>query len=74
MADLERAYYLFSFDPVKGAADGAAALGAIGSAAEDAGFDAAFEIGGIVGGHFCEQAIVWLFGRVQQSFAHSVVE
>jgi len=74
MADFQGANNAHGFEPVEGAADGAAALGAIGSAAEDAGFDAAFEIGGIVGGHFCEQAIVWIFGRVQQSFAHSVVE
>ena len=62
MADLERAYYLFGFDPVQGAANSAAALGAIGSAAEDAGFDATFEVGGIIGGHFREQTVA--SGRV----------
>jgi len=74
VADLERAYYLFSFDPVKGAADGAAALGAIGRAAEDAGFDATFEVGGIIGGHFREQAIVGILGRAEERFAHAFRE
>ncbi len=63
MADFEWAHYLFGFDPVQGAADGAAALGAVGRTAEDAGFDAAFKVGGIVGGHFGEEAIVGVFGR-----------
>ena len=74
MADFEWTYYLFGFDPVQGAADGAAALGAIGSATEDAGFDAALEVGGIIGGHFCEQAIVRIFGRAEQRFAHTFRE
>ena len=63
MADFEWAYHPFGFDPVQGAADGAAALGAVGRAPEDTGFDAAFEIGGIVGGHFREKAIAGIFGR-----------
>ena len=71
MADPERAYYLFGLDPVQGAADCAAALGAIGSAAEDAGFDATFEVGGIIGGHFREQAIVGILGRAEERFAHT---
>lgn len=70
VADLERAYNFFGSDPVEGAADGAAALGAVGSAAEDAWFDAAFEVGGIVGGHFCEEAIVGIFGWAKQGFSH----
>ncbi len=74
MADLEWAYYLFGSDPVQGAADGAAALGAIGSAAEDARFDATFEVGGIVGGHFREKAIVGIFGRAEQRFTHTFRE
>jgi len=74
VADLERAYYLFGFDPVQGAADCAAALGAIGRAAENAGFDAAFEIGGIVGGHFGEEAIVGIFRRAEKRFAHAFRE
>jgi hypothetical protein len=74
VADLEWAYYFFGSDPVEGAADGASALGAIGRAAEDAGFDAAFEVGGIVGGHFREQAIVRILGRVEQRFAHTFRE
>jgi len=71
VADLERAYYLFGFDPVQGAADCTAALGAIGSAAEDAGFDATFEVGRIIGGHFREQAIVGILGRAEERFAHA---
>jgi hypothetical protein len=74
VADLERAYYLFGFDPVQGAANSAAALGAIGSAAEDAGFDATFEVGGIIGGHFREQAIVGILGRAEERFAHAFRE
>jgi hypothetical protein len=65
VAYFERTYYLFGFDPVQGAADGAAALGTVRSATEDAWLDAAFEIGGIVGGHFGEQAIVGIFWRTQ---------
>ena len=74
MTDLEWAYYLFGFDPVEGAADGAAALGTVGRAAENAGFDAALEIGGIVGGHFGEEAIVGIFGRAEEGFAHAFCE
>ena len=74
MADFEWAHDSLGFDPVEGAADGATTLGTIGSAAEDAGLDAAFQVGRIIGGHFCEQAIVGIFGRAQQSFAHSFGE
>jgi len=74
VADLERAYHLFGSDPVQGAADGAAALGAVGSTAEDAGLDAAFEVGGIVGGHFCEQAVVGIFGWPEKRFGHAFRE
>lgn len=74
MADFEWAYYFFGFDPVQGAADGAAALRAVGRAAENAGLDAAFEVGGIVGGHFREQAIVRIFGRTEERFAHAFRE
>ena len=63
VTDLERAYHRFGLDPVEGAADRAAALGTVGRAAEDAGLDTAFEIGGIVGGHFREQAVVGILGR-----------
>ena len=74
MADFKRAYYLFGSDPMQGATDGAAALGAIGRAAEDTGLDAAFEVGGIIGGHFREEAIVGIFGRAEQGFAHTFRE
>ena len=40
VADLKRANDSLCFDPVESAADGATTLGAIGSAAEDARFDA----------------------------------
>ena len=63
VTDLERAYHRFGLDPVEGAADRAAALRAVWRAAEDAGLDAAFEVSGIVGGHFREQAVVGIFGR-----------
>ena len=74
MANFEWAHYLLGFDPVEGAADGAAALGAVRCAAEDAGFDAAFQIGGVVGGHFGKQAIVGIFGRAEEGFAHAFCE
>src|SRR5580704_10212424 len=74
MADFERAYYLFGFRPVQGAADGAAALRAIRRTAEDARLDAAFEISRIVGGHFREEAIVGTFRWAEERFAHAFCE
>ncbi len=74
MADLKRSYHFFGSDPVEAAADGAAALRAIGSATKNAGFDAALEIGGIIGGHFREQAVVGIFRRAKQSLGHTRLE
>lgn len=74
MADLERAHDFFGSDPVEAAADGAAALRAIGSATKNARLDAAFEIGGIVGGHFREQTVVGIFRRTKKSLGHTRFE
>jgi hypothetical protein len=74
MADLEGAYDLFGPDPVQASADAAAALRAVGRTSEDAGFDAAFEVGGIVGGHFREEAIVRIFRRVKKGLPHATLE
>ena len=74
MADFEWAYYFFGFDPVEAAADGAAALRAIGSAAKNARFDAALEIGRIIGGHFREQTVVGIPRRMKKSLGHTRFE
>lgn len=50
--DREWADNLFSADAMQAAADGAAALRAVRGAAEDARFDAASQVRGIIGGKF----------------------
>lgn len=56
---------------MQAAADGAAALRTIGRAAEDAGFNAAAEVGGIIDGHSGEDAIARILGRIQKRFCHA---
>ena len=60
--------------PVQAAADGAAALGAVGRAAENAGFDARFEIGRIICGQFREDAIVRIRRRLQKRLRDTLVK
>src|SRR5688572_19424211 len=52
-----RAEQFLLSDPVQAGADGAAALRAIGIAAEEAGLDPGLEIGGIVHRHFGKHAL-----------------
>lgn len=59
---------------MEAAADGAAALRAIGIAAEDARFDAALEVGGIVGGEFGEDAIIGIGWGIDEGFRETFVE
>ena len=49
MRDAQRPSDFLVLNPVKGAADAASALRAIGIASEDAGLDVRFKIGGVVG-------------------------
>ena len=51
MADAERPNYFFAANPMQAAAGAATTLRAIRRAAEDAGFDARLQIGGVIGGH-----------------------
>jgi len=54
MADAERANYFFAANPMQAAADATTTLRAIRGAAEDTGFDARLQIGGVIGGHLRE--------------------
>ncbi len=71
--DLQRAGELDGLDPVKAAADGATALGAVGRTAENARFNAALQVGRIIGGHFGEKAIVGVGGRLNDSASNALV-
>jgi hypothetical protein len=62
--DFEWAGELDGLDPMQATADGAATLRAIGGSAENAWFDATFEVSRIVGRHFGKEAIVGITGRL----------
>lgn len=74
MIDLDGACYGDGSDPVQAAADGAAALRAIGGAAKDAGFDSAAKIGGIIGGHSGEDAVAGIFRGMEEGVGDAFVE
>src|SRR5690349_6275571 len=54
-----RSQYPYGLEPMQTAADGATALRTIGSSTEDAGLNSSLQIGGVIGRHFGEQALVW---------------
>src|SRR5580704_4805688 len=73
MADCQRACEFFVTDPMQAAAGGTATLRAVRRAAENAGLDTRFEIGGKVDGHLGKKAITWTAGRMDESAAHAGV-
>ena len=59
-------------DPVQGAADGTTALRAVRRASENTRFDAALQVGRIVGGHLGEEAVVRIAGGMKDGMGHAV--
>src|SRR5208282_2718265 len=57
-------------NPMQGAAGGTAALRAVRRPAEDAGLDARLQIRGNIDGHFGEQAVLRIAGRMQESLRY----
>src|SRR5882762_2501807 len=72
MIDLYWTGQLDGSDPVQGAADGTTALRAVRRAPENTGFDAALQVGRIVGGHFGEEAVVRIAGWMKDGMGHAV--
>ena len=73
MADCQRACEFFVTDPMQAAAGGTATLRAVRRAAENAGLDTRFEIGGKVDGHFGEKTITWAAGWFDEGTRHAGV-
>ena len=74
MIDLHGASDLERSDPVQAGADGATALRTVGSAAEDARFDAALEIGRIIGRQLRKDAVARVFRRTHESLADAFMK
>src|SRR5882757_10167256 len=59
-------------DPMQGAADGATALRAVRRASENTRFNAALQVGRIVGGHLGEETVVRIAGGMKDGASHAV--